>query len=260
MKLDDLRRNWDAFGRTDPHWAVLTDPAQKGGRWDEDAFYRTGVDDVTRLMERLALLGLPARRERALDFGCGVGRIALPLAAHFREVVGVDIAESMLERARRRDPEHRVRFVANVAPHLALFADATFDFIHCRLVLQHIPPPLIRGYLREFVRITRPGGTILFQLPTPGLYRLPDNRYLRLVPPPAVRVYRRVKRIARYLLWPSAPPVMDDYGLTKEETIALLERHRARLVQVETDQSHGPNRPGYEYLAIREADLSSIGS
>lgn len=34
MHIDDLKRNWDALGRNDPFWAVLTSPDKKGGKWD----------------------------------------------------------------------------------------------------------------------------------------------------------------------------------------------------------------------------------
>lgn len=251
MELQDLRRNWEAFGRTDPHWAVLTDPAQQGGRWDEEAFYRVGVEDVRHVMARLAAHGLPRARERALDFGCGLGRIALPLADHFTEVVGVDIAEAMLERARRRDTGGRVRFVHNAAPDLSRFADATFDFVHSRLVLQHIPPRLVRRYLREFVRVARPGAAILFNLPAHEAYVPPVHPALRRLPPRLVRAYRRMKRIARFVFRPSAPPVMGAYGLGRRETVRLLESAGARVLDVRPDQSHGTDRPGFEYIAVR---------
>ena len=83
MTLGRLKRSWNAFGRTDPLWAVLTDADRRGNRWDEEEFYRTGAEDVERLMARLARFGLPAQRLSALDFGCGVGRVTFPLSQHF---------------------------------------------------------------------------------------------------------------------------------------------------------------------------------
>ena len=40
--LDEIRRNWEAFGRDDPLWAILTVPAMRGGLWDPAAFMATG--------------------------------------------------------------------------------------------------------------------------------------------------------------------------------------------------------------------------
>ena len=42
MNFDLLKRNWEAFGRDDPLWAVLTEPSRKGGGWDPDEFFATG--------------------------------------------------------------------------------------------------------------------------------------------------------------------------------------------------------------------------
>ena len=75
MNLTDLQRHWDAFGRHDPMWAILTDPARKGGRWTADEFFATGVTEIGAVMAAARALGLPARRRRALDFGCGLGRL-----------------------------------------------------------------------------------------------------------------------------------------------------------------------------------------
>jgi SAM-dependent methyltransferase len=248
MKLKELQRNWEMFGRTDPYWAVLTDPARKGGRWNEDEFYQTGVRDVDRLMTRLERLQLPHSRGRALDFGCGVGRVALALAPYFDEVTGVDIAPAMLAAARRRDARGTCRFILNTAPDLSAFASRSFDLIHCRLVLQHIPPEYIRTYVREFVRVARRGGVILFQLPTPSGFVPSTWSLLRITPPPVVRLIRRTVRMGRHLLRLPGAPVMDDYGLSQEETASIITSSGGRLLEVRPDQSHGTGRPGYEYL------------
>jgi hypothetical protein len=47
-----------------------------------------------------------------------------------------------------------------------MFPDATFDLVHSCIVLQHIEPLYTKEYLREFLRVTRPGGTVVFQLPS----------------------------------------------------------------------------------------------
>ncbi len=67
MNLTNLQRHWDAFGRPDPMWAILTDPARKGGRWTADEFFATGVAEIGALMAEARTLGLPAHRQRALD-------------------------------------------------------------------------------------------------------------------------------------------------------------------------------------------------
>ncbi|MBK8098453.1 MAG: class I SAM-dependent methyltransferase [Planctomycetes bacterium] len=172
MDLLRLQRNWDNLGRTDPLWAILSHPTTRGGNWDPEAFLRTGVDFVRWVALHLEGLGaLPARGD-ALDFGCGQGRLTQALAGWFERPVGVDLAPSMIEGARAIDRTGgRARFLVNDRPDLRQFADASFDFVLTALVLQHMVPEYAAGYLREFVRVLRPGGFAFVQLPVEPLAR-----------------------------------------------------------------------------------------
>lgn len=101
MNLLELARNWDEFGQRDAMWSILTIPGTRGNRWKRRAFFRTGDEEVARVIGYLAGLGAPSRTGRALDFGCGVGRVTQALARQFDLVDGVDIAPSMIAQARR---------------------------------------------------------------------------------------------------------------------------------------------------------------
>jgi len=168
-ELRDLRANWEAFGKQDPLWAVLSLPGKRFGRWGIDEFLQTGVAEVADLMRRLDAIGYPRRRERALDFGCGVGRLTQALAQYFAQVVGVDIARTMLDRARRlnRFPS-RCTYVHNDRRDLQMFPDDHFDLIYSAYVLQHIAPEYGRDYVAEFIRVLRPEGVAVFQMPRGG--------------------------------------------------------------------------------------------
>ncbi|WP_405429074.1 class I SAM-dependent methyltransferase [Micromonospora sp. NBC_00617] len=167
MNLNDVRRDWTKLGAEDPLWAVLVQPGKRGGRWDVDEFLATGRADVEETATWLGQLGLPTRWERVLDFGCGAGRLSQGLAPHADEVVGVDIAPSMLETARQLDRSAgNIRFVLNDAPDLGQFPDGHFDLVYSALVLQHLPRPAIDRYLAEFLRVLRPGGIAVVGLPT----------------------------------------------------------------------------------------------
>jgi SAM-dependent methyltransferase len=96
---------------------------------------------------------------QVLDAGCGTGEISLRLAEAFPQVqvLGVDIIDSHLELARARSASlaPRVRFENRSIFGLGL-ADATFDLVVCRHVLQAIPHP--DRVLAELARVTRRGG------------------------------------------------------------------------------------------------------
>ena len=166
MTLEDVRQTFETLGRQDPLWTVITNRRFKRNRWDPGAFFETGREEIRGVMDYLDRLGLKPRRQRALDFGCGVGRLSQTLADSFQHVVGVDIAESMLEAARRYNRHgDRCQYVCNTSNDLKRFADASFDFIYTNITLQHIPPEHSAGYISEFFRLLRADGVVIFQVP-----------------------------------------------------------------------------------------------
>jgi SAM-dependent methyltransferase len=164
--LERLERDWQELAALDPLWAILADESRRHGRWAIDEFFAAGETEIAAVLARAEGLGLPAHRRRALDFGCGVGRLTAALARHFDEAVGVDISETMIRRAEELNADKRCSFITNVHPDLSLFADATFDLVYTRIVLQHLPrQSLVERYIEEFVRVLSPGGLAVFQIP-----------------------------------------------------------------------------------------------
>jgi hypothetical protein len=78
--LESSRRLWDAHAQSDPLWAILSDPAEHGGKWNVQRFFQTGVAEIATLLYELARLGVVVKPDRAHDFGCGIGRLAQALA------------------------------------------------------------------------------------------------------------------------------------------------------------------------------------
>jgi SAM-dependent methyltransferase len=165
--LDDLARNWQAFGEQDPLWAIATAPDKQGGGWDTDAFFERGrVRFADLVTDRWDELGAPAARRRALDFGCGVGRFTRAMTAYFDRADGVDVAESMIAQARELNAGiEGLEFHVNQRDDLALFDDDSFDLVFSVIVLQHVGPELAVTYVRELARVLVPGGLLVFQMP-----------------------------------------------------------------------------------------------
>ena len=74
MDLRALQRRWDTLARRDPLGAIL-DPLKGAEARDLDSFFASGVREIDGVLEEANRVGLPARRETALDFGCGAGRL-----------------------------------------------------------------------------------------------------------------------------------------------------------------------------------------
>jgi SAM-dependent methyltransferase len=114
-----------------------------------------------RIMDRLLGLMAPPAGARLLDAGCGIGDHARRLARRGYHVTGVDISEHILATARRMAADERLSdrcgFVRDKLESLP-FPDGTFDAIHCRGVLMHIPD--WEQALGELCRVLRPGGPI----------------------------------------------------------------------------------------------------
>ena len=101
---------------------------------------------------------------RILDMACGPGGWALEIAYTHPEieVVGFDISQAMIDYARARA---RVQGLDNASFRVMDmqkpldFPDDSFDLVNGRFVL-FIPTSFIPAFLKECMRITRPGGTI----------------------------------------------------------------------------------------------------
>ena len=230
-ELTEEKRNWEDFAAQDPFWAVLSQPDRKYGRWDREAFYQTGEEQIAEVMDHAAQFELPQNREAALDFGSGVGRLTRALAARFDRAVGVDISQTMVDNATRFNEDvPNVSFQVNARPDLRVFDDASFDLVNTRIVLQHLPDrAMILGYVAEFLRVLRPGGLLVFQLPSalPFPLRLQPRRNVYLA-------LRRLGLRPRFLYWRLGLHPNRMVAIPKADVIAFLESHGARVLDVVT--------------------------
>jgi SAM-dependent methyltransferase len=176
------QRDWEDLGDLDPCWAILAYPERRFGRWDLDEFFRSGEAEIGRLTADMQRLGYPVKRERALDFGCGVGRLTRALAPHFRQCYGIDVSAPMIAAARKLNTAFpNCEFVLNGDPDLRMFPGDHFDLIYSVLVLQHLPTrAAIAAYVSDFARVLAPGGLLVCQIPShiPLRRRLQPRRRL----------------------------------------------------------------------------------
>ena len=159
---EEGRAAWDRMARSNAMHYILS------GRenWTPEEFFAVGERFIaTEVLPRL----LPAvGRVRAVDLGCGIGRLARPLAAHFQEVIGLDISSEMIARAREINVDRlNVKFQACSGAGLEGVSDASCDLAFSYIVLQHIPDKsVVWRYFSEFARVLRPGGQVLAQVST----------------------------------------------------------------------------------------------
>ena len=80
----------------------------------------------------------------ALEFGCGVGRLVIPLAKIAKRVTGIDVSESMINEAKRNCESRKINnvFLTKTDDSLSLLAN-NYDFMLSFIVFQHIPAKFI---------------------------------------------------------------------------------------------------------------------
>ena len=136
---------WEFYGETDPYFGVATVNRFKGENLDEASrgdFFRSGEIHIGRIWDEIESVFISDfRPKRAMDFGCGVGRLVVPMAARCAEMVGVDISDKMLVEARKNCDDRRIDNASFALSDEALSEVAgDFDLIHSFIVFQHINP------------------------------------------------------------------------------------------------------------------------
>src|SRR6185437_1533192 len=139
-----------------------------GSRESSDAeFFATAGEVIRRLEGELRRVPLNERGNwRALEIGCGPGRLMRPMSRHFVEIHGVDVSDEMIARAREKladIPNAHARTTGGAS--LDQFADESFEFVYSYAVFQHIPSrEVVYSYLRETRRVLKTGGLAVLQL------------------------------------------------------------------------------------------------
>lgn len=108
-------------------------------------------------LENVRLLVDPQPGDRVLDIGSAAGAIVHYLSTFGCDVVGVDLSEVGVQKARERYPE--LRFEVGDAAKLP-FADGSFDKVVAADVTEHLDDATLRAMFAESHRVLVPGGTL----------------------------------------------------------------------------------------------------
>jgi len=235
-QFEHLKNSWTFYGKDDSFWAVLTDPQKKGNKWNPEEFYRHGRNNIKGVLNRLASFDLKMNFGQTLDFGCGAGRLTQALALYFDQVYGVDISATMLETAEQYNQFYqKCRYLHNTEDNLSIFADNSLDLIVTIITLQHMKPKFIKKYLLEFIRILKPVGILVFQLPGRRI-DFTDEQW---------RMHRASQDTK---INSSDNPVMEMNGLEKEEIVAIFSENRCEIINVVDDGGLKPHWESNNYI------------
>ncbi|MFV0281381.1 MAG: class I SAM-dependent methyltransferase [Rhodoblastus sp.] len=208
--------DWRKWGKTDPYFGVVSFDEFKAENIAEnrERFFATGRREIEIAMREIAARYGNVSCRRAVDFGSGVGRLALPLAAHYEAVVGVDISEAMIAEARENCSRAGVGNASFVLSDDSLSQlSGAFDLVHSYIVLQHIPVERGLAMTRQMLARLAPGGVACLHY---SLERtLPPSRALVY----ALKHHLPGGRIAMNLLqrraWNAPAMQMNNYPLAR---------------------------------------------
>jgi len=246
LKQIRQRRDWEDLASFDPWSAILREPGRERA-WEVEDFLATGAHDAERALGDAAAHGLPQRRRRALDFGCGVGRVTRALADRFDDVLGLDISPTMVAQARELDGSARIRYKVGAQDELDLLPAEDFDFVVSLLVLQHLPSADdVEQVVYSLTRRVAAGGALVLQVPS----ELPPRR--------RIQSRRRAYTILRGIGLP-APVLLGRLGLDPIRTTALsaerlgaaVETAGGTVLSSKADDASGPHVPSRRYVVTR---------
>jgi SAM-dependent methyltransferase len=233
MKTTD--RHWEEWGRTVPYYGVATDQMFK----DPDAtaldeFFRTGENHIQNTLTNIALFAPGFRPTRSMDFGCGTGRLLVPLSK-LGQVIGVDVSPSMLAEARKNCDTRGIGSNAELVrsdDELSLVA-GDFDLIHSHIVFQHIPVARGMRLADRLIGALGPRGVAALHFTYGRNASLTRKLVSWLRPRVAILHY-----VANRLQGQSGPPMqMNMYSLA--QILDLFRRHRCAVRTVELTDHAG---------------------
>lgn len=203
-----IQEQWTRLGEEDPHWSVLTDDRFRAEQLNEEAlaaFNNSGADYARMISLFEHRTGVSASKGVCLELGCGVGRITRYLAGAFDKVIGLDISPGNLALCNAYLDQVGVtnvetRQIGNLADFETL---PEVDFFYSVIVLQHNSPPIQKAILDTILGKIKPGGGVLFQIPTDLLdYAFEAETYLA-----------------------SPDEVMEIHALPRQAILELMQKH-----------------------------------
>lgn len=155
---------WKKLGSDNPYWGVLTNEKfEKSRITDEDklVFFESGEKyvqeiekDITSFFGAKGLQG-----ESVLDFGCGVGRLLIPLAKRYSKSYGCDISASVLNECEKNLQQSGIdNFELFNASSGLNKLPTGISFIHSFIVFQHIPQKRGMEIFKELIQHLADGG------------------------------------------------------------------------------------------------------
>jgi len=231
-KFNVSKKEWECL------WELGNSYAQPSSK-DLATYFESGEEEIGKVLS----VHSPAHFGIALDFGCGLGRLARALSFRFQKVYAVDISDTALNRASKlNDDRKNIFYCLNDRGDLNMFNNASIDFIYCARVFQHLPSKKsVADYVKEFIRVLAPDGLLCFQVPSQVRFmsRMAGNQVYEILKPILGQ-----KLASRFLIRMLA--------LKIEEINEILACTNGKLIDKIEGNSDWFGAPSYQCFVIRQ--------
>lgn len=193
--LDRIHNEWEALGKNNPYWSVLTQDQFGKSKFENNRseFFSSGKYPVDAFLASLRRNKInPNTLESCIDVGCGVGRVTRFLAPAFKKVIGLDISQPHLEIAKEYLAAEGITNVELIhSGRLEVFDNLPMvDAIYSIIVLQHNSPPIMVRMMKALFKALKPKGVAYLQIPTyRNGYLFEVKRYLNSIPPDTLEMH-----------------------------------------------------------------------
>lgn len=221
--MANTKNEWEYFGETDPYYAVSTfDKFRKENLSEsaKDEFFQSGEEHIQKIWEEIeSHFTKEFNPQNALDFGCGVGRLVVPLAKRAGEVSGIDVSRSMLKEAVENCQNRKIENVEFLLTDEFLTrSQKKYDLIHSFIVFQHINPLEGEKILKKMVESLAEDGIGVIHL----TYSTSNPNFWRF------RLYRDypfINRLKNIVRGNKNEPVMPMYLYNLNKIFTLLQEN-----------------------------------
>lgn len=165
--FDHTAQTWGKLGEEDAAWSVLSDDRFKKSDANVPAsFYASGEPEVKQLFVALARNGITPPFRKAVEYGCGIGRVSVPLSKHCDTLHAYDISKghlAMAETHAQASEVDNIVFTQITTPDQDI--EQGYDLYYSFIVFQHNSPPIMKRLVRQAIEGLAPGGVAVFHLP-----------------------------------------------------------------------------------------------
>ncbi len=253
--MSSTDKAWEKWGANDPYFAVLTLDKFHNKNLNKKLkaeFFASGQYDIGLTLKAVAKMDKSYAVNTALDFGCGVGRLTIPLARRSKHAIGLDVSESMLKEAQANVPPELLKKVSFIKLNDNLVnLPKNYNFIFSYIVFQHIPKK--RGYAiaNELLKNLDEGGFAALHF----TIHEPDRIVFKLVRRLSHKIFFVNWLVNLYIRRPLTAPNMQMNIYKLDQLVKIFRNNGIQDVVCKSD-AHGRGMMGVMIIGKKQAQES----